>query len=216
DALRVFHLFVGPPGDDFDWTGQSDEMIEGCSRFLQRVYRLATDPSLAPSGGDQRGASIELRQATHRTVDKVTTDYERWSYNTAVAALMALTNQAYKSLQAGADAASLNESVDAILKMLAPMAPHMTAEAWSLRHADGIIHAEPWPVADPALLVSATETMVVQVAGKVRDKIEVAVDISEDGALALALGSDKVRKALGSDKASRVIARLPRLINLIP
>ncbi|MDA8386913.1 MAG: hypothetical protein M0Z88_11755, partial [Actinomycetota bacterium] len=75
---------------------------------------------------------------------------------------------------------------------------------------------EPWPVADPALLVSATETMVVQVAGKVRDKIEVAVDISEDGALALALGSDKVRKALGSDKASRVIARLPRLINLIP
>ncbi len=216
DALRVFHLFVGPPGDDFDWTEQSDEMIEGCSRFLQRVYRLATDPSLAPTGEGQRGASIELRQATHRAIDKVTTDYERWSYNTAVAALMALTNQAYKSLQAGADAPSVNEAVDAILKMLAPMAPHMTAEAWSLRHPEGIIHAEPWPVADPALLVSATETMVVQVAGKVRDKIEVAVDISEDGAVALALGSDKVRNALGSDRPSRVIARLPRLINLIP
>ena len=216
DALRLFHLFVGPPGDDFDWTDQADEMIEGCFKFLQRVYRAAVgEDSQQPSNADA-SASLALLRATHRTIEKVTADYERWSYNTAVAALMSLTNQIYKSRQAGAEARSVAEALDTLIKLLAPMAPHITAEMWSLRHPGEILHAKSWPVVDASMLVSETETMVIQVGGKFRDKIEVASDISEPDAVKLALSNSKVRNALGDGIPEKVIARLPRLINLIP
>ncbi len=216
DALRLFHLFVGPPGDDFDWTGQADEMIEGCAKFLQRVYRVAITPEPRAAFIPDAGASTALRRATHRTIEKVTADYDRWAYNTAVASLMTLTNQVYKSLQSGADDSSISEAVDAIIKLLAPMAPHITAEMWSLRHRGEILHALSWPSVDASLLVSATETMVIQVAGKFREKVEVAADISEAEALEVAFESAKVRNALGGVEPSKVVSRLPRLINLIP
>ena len=217
DALRLFHLFVGPPADDVDWTEQTDEVIEGCARFLARVWRLATGEV---TGGDGAGAGVgtgtDLRQATHRLVARVSDDYERWSYNTAVAACMEFTNLLYKEVAAGAGGAELDFAVDTLLLLMAPMTPHITAELWERRRGDGArIHAEPWPQADPALVATTTETMVVQVNGKVRDRIDVPADVTEAEMERLALESERVRSVLDGRAPARVVARPPKLVNLV-
>ena len=215
DALRLFHLFVGPPADDFDWTSQADEMIEGMSRFLARVYRIATD--VTPSDGSQNQAESDTLQLTaNKAIAKATIDYDRWSYNTVVATLMTLTNQIYKSKVAGASETSVNDAIDILIKLLAPMTPHIAAEMWSLRHDGEIVHVQPWPVANEAVLLGARETLILQVGGKFKDKVVVEPDIDEEGALELALANSKVKNAIATGVPSRVIYKLPRLINLIP
>ncbi|HEX2272443.1 MAG TPA: leucine--tRNA ligase, partial [Acidimicrobiales bacterium] len=160
DALRLFHLFVGPPADDFDWTEQTDDVIEGCGRFLARVWRLATGQVAAQPEATDAGPDDDLRRATHRLIARVSDEYERWSYNTAVAACMEFTNQLYKQVQSGVTGPDLDAAVDTLLLLLAPMVPHITAELWERRHGEGShIHAERWPVADPALAAVQTETM---------------------------------------------------------
>jgi leucyl-tRNA synthetase len=219
DALRLFHLFVAPPVDDFDWTPQSDEMIEGCARYLRRVWRLAvpdedeTAGTAAPGTGAS-SATDELRRATHRAIDSITTDLGRYEFNTAVSALMELTNAIYRALPLGADQAAVDDAVDTLLKLLAPMAPHLAAEAWQRRHG-GHVHEEPWPVADPAFLVEAKVTMIVQTNGKLRDRILVDASIGEDEAAALALASAKVTEVLEGRSPRRVIVRAPNLVNIV-
>ena len=218
DALRLFHLFVGPPADDFDWTDQTDDVIEGCGRFLTRVWRLATGQVAPGSGREPADVSPDgdLLRATHRLVARVSDDYDRWSYNTAVAACMEFTNLLYKQVQAGACGPDLDAAVDTLLLLLAPMVPHVTAELWERRRGEGShIHTEPWPVADPVLAAVQTETMVVQVNGKVRDRLQVAADVDEAEMERLALASERVQAALGGQSPSRVVARPPKLVNLV-
>ena len=160
DALRLFHLFVGPPADDVDWTAQTDEVIDGCGRFLSRVWRLATGEVAAIEGSKPPAGDLE--RDTHRLVAKVSEDYDRWSYNTAVAACMEFTNLLYKHAQAGG---AIDAGVDALLLLMAPMAPHITAELWERRHPGEHVHAHAWPACAPALATALTETMVVQVNG---------------------------------------------------
>ena len=205
DALRLFHLFVGPPADDMDWSDQTDEVIEGCGRFLQRLWRLAVPESEVPRAGDEAVVD-EVRRATHRLIDRVSGEYERWSYNTAVAAVMEFTNLLYKQ-------GATEDAIDTMLLLMAPMAPHVTAELWERRRG-GHIHEESWPVADPELARLQSVTMVVQVNGKVRDRIEVDPGIDEAEAERLALASDKVAEQLdGAPK--KVIARPPKLVNIV-
>jgi leucyl-tRNA synthetase len=206
DALRLFHLFVGPPADDMDWSEQTDEVIEGCGRFLQRLWRLAVPESEVPRAGDAAVVG-ELERATHRLVDRVSGEYERWSYNTAVAAVMEFTNLLYKQ-------GATEEAIDTMLLLMAPMAPHVTAELWERRRG-GHIHEEAWPVADPELARLQSVTMVVQVNGKVRDRIEVDPGIDEAEAERLALASDKVAEQLAGADPTKVIARPPRLVNIV-
>jgi leucyl-tRNA synthetase len=220
DALRLFHLFVGPPADDFDWGEQTDQMIEGCHRFLSRLWRLGTDSvervnivERAPVPSD-----LELERDTHRLIARITTDCERWSYNTAVAAAMEFLNAVYRQIQApeGARRGSVDFAVDSLLLVLAPMAPHVTAELWERRHPHAeALHAQPWPAADPAMVVQETVTLVVQVNGKVRDRIEVPASIREEDAVAAALAADRVVAALDGRQPLKVIARPPRLVNLV-
>jgi leucyl-tRNA synthetase len=220
DSLRLFHLFVGPPADDFDWSSQSDQMMEGCHRFLARVWRLGTGGvervtlvDRAPTASD-----VDLDKATHRLVDKISHDFERWSYNTAVAAAMEFVNTVYRHVQApeGARHVSVDFAIDTLLLLLAPMAPHIAAELWERRHQDGSdVHAQSWPVADPAMVKMDTVTMVVQVNGKVRDRLEVDVGIGEEDATALALAAPKVVAALDGRPAAKVISRPPRLVNVV-
>ena len=125
---------------------------------------------------------------------------------------MEFANLLYKHAQAGAD---VSHAVDQLLLVLAPMTPHVTAELWERRHAGGHIHAQPWPAFDPALASALTETMIVQVNGKVRDRIEVDAGIDEAGMQRLALASSKVQAALGGGPPAKVVARPPRLINLV-
>jgi leucyl-tRNA synthetase len=222
DSLRLFHLFVGPPADDFDWGDQTDEMIEGCRRFLGRVWRLGTGTAggQAPVLVDREplAADIEVLKATHRLIQKVSEDFERWSYNTAVAALMELTNTLYRYVQApeGARRETLDAAIDTLLLLMAPMAPHITAELWERRNGEASsVHAQPWPVADASLAAPDTVTMVVQVDGKVRDRMEVDPSISEDEAAAQALASGKVQEQLGGAEPKKVVARPPRLVNIV-
>ncbi len=217
DALRLFHLFVGPPADDVDWSEQTDSVIDGCGRFLDRVWRLAVadDGSIpTPRDGPLSDQDLAVRRATHRLIDRVTRDYDRWSYNTAVAACMEFVNLVQPYARADGHYQVVNEAVDTLLLVMAPMTPHLTAEAWERRHGDHV-HAQAWPVADPALVAEDTVTMVVQVNGKVRDRIEVDPAIGEDDAQRLALASEAVVEGLAGASPRRVIVRPPRLINIV-
>jgi leucyl-tRNA synthetase len=220
DSLRIFHLFVGPPADDFDWTDQTDEVIEGCRHYLDRVWRLATGEAEGSTGTRRHPTAADeaLTRATHRLIERVTHDLERWSYNTAVAALREHTNVVYRYIQSeqGADQATLDQSVDTLLLLLAPFAPHLSAEVWERRHGEGSrVHGQPWPVADPAMLSAETVTLVVQVNGKLRDRMEVSPDATQEVVVAAALASPKVATQLEGRQPSRVIARPPHLVNIV-
>jgi leucyl-tRNA synthetase len=204
DALRLAHLFVGPPGDDVDWEAFG---VEGCSRFLQRVWRVA-DPASDAVPAATGDAIDAVDRAAHRLIVRITDDFDRWSYNTAVAAGMEFVNLLYKQ-------GSTPFAVDTLLLLLAPMCPHVTAELWALRHDGDHIHERSWPVADPALAAVDTVTLVVQVNGKLRDKLEVPAGIDEAEAERLALASAKVAEALGGSAPKRVIARPPKLVNVV-
>jgi leucyl-tRNA synthetase len=216
DALRLFHLFVGPPADDVDWTDQTDSVIEGCGRFLDRVWRLADPAGSAPvrRSGSLTDEDLAVRRSTHRLIDRVTRDYERWSYNTAVAACMEFVNLVQPYLRGDGHQQVAEEAVDTLLLLLAPMTPHITAEAWERRHGDHI-HLRPWPMADPQLAAEDRVTMIVQVNGKVRDRIEVAPTISEEEAEASALASPAVVEALAGAVPRRVVVRPPKLVNVV-
>ncbi|MCP3910208.1 MAG: leucine--tRNA ligase [Actinomycetia bacterium] len=217
DSLRLAILQVKPPAEDVDF---EDFQLDGCERFLHRLWRLAvpgSDLFSAARGGDATPADVEIDRATHVLIDRVTGEYERWAYNTAVAGFMEFTNTLYKYVQSdtGPHGETLAFAVDTILQLLAPAVPHMTAEVWSLRHDGEHIHALTWPVADPAKLVVDSVTMVVQVNGKVRDRFEVSVDISEADAEALAMTSEKVRGQLDGGDPRKVIVRAPKLVNIV-
>ncbi len=214
DALRLAHLFVGPPGDDVDWEGVK---IEGAYRFLGRVWRLGTGAAegrvvdRAPTAAD-----VEIDRACHRLVARITAEFERWSYNTAVAGCMELVNELHRYLQSpdGAREETLDAAVDTLLLVMAPMTPHITAELWERRRG-GRIHAEQWPRADPAKLALETVTMVVQVNGKVRDRIDVDPAVSDDEARRLALASEKVQRLLEGGEPRKVVVRVPKLVNVV-
>ena len=225
DALRIFHLFVGPPADDMDWTSQTDEVIEGMARFLARVWRLAVPdasdqeisgrPSyIEPVSRELTAADTAIRKLTHATIEKVTSDFNRWSFNTAIACLMDFTNQLTKYQAAGAEKSVMDEAVNTLLLLLAPSAPHLSAEAWERKNG-GHVHAQSWPLADPILAKADTVTLIIQVDSKVKDKVEVAPDIAETEAIGIALESAKVQEILGDKEPLRIIARPPRLINIV-
>jgi leucyl-tRNA synthetase len=195
DSLRLAHLFVSPPADDVDWEAAG---IEGCFRFLKRVWRLA------------QGETVEnpaVDRAAHALIVKVTDEFERWSYNTAVASLMEFINLLNKE-------GATPFAIDTLLLLLAPMTPHITGELWERRHGTDI-HKERWPEADLALAKPDTVTLIVQVNGKVRDRIGVTPDIAADEAERLALASPKVQEHLNGGDPRKVIARPPNLVNVV-
>ncbi len=204
DALRLHVLFMAPPADDVDWT---EAGVDGTSRFLQRLWRLAEPSSTAvPAATGDDAVSVD--RAAHRLIQRITDDYERWSYNTAVASFMEFTNLLYKQ-------GSTPFAIDSLLLLLAPMAPHITAELWARRHDGAHVHEQRWPTFDPELAAVDSATMVVQVNGKLRDKLEVPAGITAADAEALALASPKVIEAIDGGSVKKVIAKPPRLVNVV-
>jgi leucyl-tRNA synthetase len=217
DALRLFHLSVGPPAEGFDWTDQSETVIEGCRRFLERVWRTATSDA-ALRIGPLTEADVALRRSTHRTIQQLTVDIDAWSFHTAVARLRELHHEVSRSMGSddGGHAEVVGEAIDALLLMLAPMTPHVAAELWQRRHpGEPGVHQSAWPTVDASLLTVERETLVVQVDGKVKDRIDVPTDVTEEAAVALALASDRVVEALAGAAPTRVVARPPRLVNIV-
>lgn len=218
DALRLAILQVKPPAEDVDW---EDFQLDGCERFLHRVWRLAvpgTDLFEGQRDGEATEADRAITKATHGLIERVTGEYERWAYNTAVAGFMEYTNQVYKYVQApdGPHADTLAFAVDTLLTLMAPAVPHITAELWQRRHDadEPSVHLAHWPTADPAMLVVDEVTMIVQVNGKVRARLEVPAGIGEAEAEQLALAAATEAGYL-TGEPRKIINRAPKLISIV-
>jgi leucyl-tRNA synthetase len=214
DASRLYHLFIGPPTDDAVW---SDEGVEGTSRFLNRVWRLATGDHADPVDREPGDADTDILRVAHRTLKKVTEDIERFHFNTAVAALMEFGNalRAYATSEDGPEPGTLAGALDLMILMLGSMAPHVAHELWERTGHDTMLATEAWPEWDPDLVTVETVTMIIQVNGKVRDRIDVDADIDEDEAASLALASERVREYTGGGEPERVVVRAPKLVNVV-
>ncbi|MEV4394381.1 leucine--tRNA ligase [Nonomuraea sp. NPDC049607] len=213
DAVRLTMIFAGPPEDDIDW---ADVSPAASQKFLARALRVMSEATAEP-GVSFEGGDAELRKVTHRTIDEVTKLVESQRFNVAVARMMELTSAARKAIDSGPGAAdpAVREAAESLAVMLSLVAPYVAEEGWERLGRTAPVAFAGWPVADPALLVQESVTCVVQVAGKVRDRLEVAPDISEDELRALALASDKVAAYL-QGAPRKVIVRAPKLVNIVP
>jgi leucyl-tRNA synthetase len=225
DTARLFSLFAAPPDKDLEW---SDTGVEGCARFVNRVWRLMMEiaPLVAASEPAPAGASdgrpLDLRRLTHRTIKKVTDDIEReFQFNTAIASLMEFVNGLYKYMaersSAGhsGEAAALKEAARALVLLLAPFAPHLAEELWSRLGEQPSVAAQPWPRYDPALVVSDRMTIPIQVNGKLRSKIDVPADWTEDQVVAMAGQDAKLIEWLQGKTPRKVIYVQKKLLNFV-
>jgi leucyl-tRNA synthetase len=213
DAGRIYEMFIGPPEEDVEW---SDTGLNGVVRFLQRVWRLVLEPdSIVIEGTD--ADPVLLKRKVAQTVKKVTDHYDELRFNTAVAALMELANTMQEYLQKGGSRdAAWDAAVRVLVKLLNPLAPHVCEEMWERLGEGGMLADMLWPEFDAAAAAVPEVTLVVQVAGKVRDRLTVPVGTSEEKALEAALASDRVRAAFDGRRPSKVVYVPDRLINLVP
>jgi leucyl-tRNA synthetase len=211
DAIRLFELFVGPPKDDAVW---NDAGVQGTRRFLDRIWKLGTgEHQYVDREPDERDSA--LIGLAHRTVKKVTDDIERYHFNTTVSALMILANQ----LQDYLGGEPLRETIDQVMRMmllmLSPMAPHIAHEIWEIQGREGMLADQAWPTADEDLAREETVVLIVQVNGKVRDRLEVSPDVTVEEAEELALASERARAWIDGNQVQRVIAKPPRMVNIV-
>jgi leucyl-tRNA synthetase len=222
DTARTFILFVGPPEQDAEW---SDKGVDGTHRFLSRVWRAATEgPAFDSEWRDHLPAEPDeadraMRRRTHQTIQRVTADIQGMGLNTMVSALMELTNELLPySAEAGSSAgktAVYSESVETLLLLLAPTAPHLCEELWRRTgHADGLIR-HPWPVAEAALAAEEAVRVVVQVNGKVRDHLEVAAGADMEALAAQAQALPGVVRHLEGKQVVRAITVPDKLVNIV-
>jgi leucyl-tRNA synthetase len=220
DTARTYVCFMGPPERGGDWT---DEGVEGVGRFLARLWRLCEEveerTEVEAAGSSESAEVRDLIAKAHWAIDKTTRDFERgFQFNTVIAAVMELVNDAYRlkdDLFEGADGqAALRFATATAASLIFPFAPHLGAEVWERLHG-GRVWEEPWPKADPALLASDTVTLVVQVNGKLRDRIEVAAAASEEELLVAARASGKVSSHLEGMEVVKEIVVPGKLVNLV-
>jgi leucyl-tRNA synthetase len=205
DTIRLTMLFANRPEDDIDW---ADVSPHGVHEWLGRVWRVVHEAA----DGDVADPE-DLRKHTHQRIKQVGELYEKFRFNVVVARLMELTNEIRSTLDRGDSA---REAATAVVLMLAPLAPFITEELW--RTALGgseSVHRQGWPEFDAALTREETVTLVVQVDGKVRDTLEVPAEVSQEEAERLARGSENALRAIGDREVARVIARPPKLVNLV-
>ncbi|MGI5164160.1 leucine--tRNA ligase [Spirillospora sp. CA-253888] len=213
DVVRLAMLFSGPPEDDIDW---ADVSPHGMAKFLGRVHRIATEVT-APVGADPATGDRTLRRATHRAIDEATTMVETDRFNVAISRIMELVKATRAAIDGGGAAdPAVREAAEAIAVMVSLFAPYTAEEVWELLDRKAPVAQAGWPEADPALLVEESVTCVVQVQGKVRDRLEVPPGIAADELERQALASAKVREALGGAEIAKVIVRAPKIVNIVP
>ena len=214
DAVRLTMVFAGPPEDDIDW---ADVSPAGSKKFLSRAWRLSGDVT-SPVGVDVTTGDPALRRVTAKSVDEARKAVESFRFNVAVAKAMELVNAARKAIDSGVGGGdpAVREAAEAVAIMLSLVAPYTAEEMWDRLGHEPTVALAGWPAVDEALLVEESVTCIVQVAGKVRDKLEVSPNISEDELRSLALAAPGVVKALGDAGVRTVIVRAPRLVNIVP
>ena len=206
DAVRLYILFLGPADQDMEWTPSG---IEGIGRFLRRLWRLVHE--VAAADGAAGAADTALARKAHETIAKVTDDISRrLSYNTAIAAIMELVNELSRDT---ADPAA-RLAAETTVSLIQPYAPHVAEELWGVLGHERLWE-QPWPEADPALLERETFVLVVQVNGRVRDRIEAAATLSEGEVVELAKGSEKVQAHLDGKEIRQAVVVPRKLVNFV-
>ncbi len=220
DTIRLSMIFASPPEDDIDW---ADVHPEAMVKFLGRVWRIVVDTAaagIAPAaaGAGEGPGGTALRKVTHRTIEEVTRQVEAYHLNVAVARLMELvsaTRKAIDSGPAGASDPAVREAAEVLVVLLSLFAPYTAEECWEmLGHEPSVARAD-WPAADPALLAEDMVTCVLQVNGKVRDRLEVPPGIGEAELRELALAAPGVIRTLDGQQPTRVIVRAPKLVSIV-
>ncbi len=215
DALRVTLAFAGPPEDDIDW---ADVSVQGSAKFLARAWRIADDIERggAPVGADAAGGDVKLRRATHRLLEDVPGLIEAYKFNVVVARLMEQVNVTRKAIDSGAGIAdpAVRESAEAIAPILSMFAPYAAEDMWAKLGHEATVALVVWPKAEPQLLVEDEVTMVVQVDGKVRDRLTLPASVSEADAEAAARASEAVQRAIGDRQVVNVIVRVPKIVSI--
>jgi leucyl-tRNA synthetase len=215
DAIRLTMIFASPPADDIDW---ADVRPEASVKFLGRVWRLAAEAGATAASGLLEAGDRELRKVTHRTIDEVTRLVEARRLNVAVARLMELVSAARRTIDSGPGAAdpAVREAAETLTVLLSLFAPYTAEECWELLGHQPSVATAGWPSADPELLVQDLVTCVVQVGGKVRDRLEVPPGVGDDELRELALAAPGVSRALAGRDVRTVIVRAPKLVNVVP
>jgi leucyl-tRNA synthetase len=214
DAIRLTMVFAGPPEDDIDW---ADVSPSGAGKFLARAWRLAGDVASEP-GCDPADGDVELRKVTHHVIADAAHLLETFRFNVAVARVMELVNATRKVIDSGAGPAdpAVREAAETVAVLLSLFAPYTAEEMWARLGHEPTVAKAGWPTVVESLLVEETVTCVVQVAGKVRDRLEVPPSIGEDELRERALASTAVQRALGGGGVRTVIVRAPKLVNVVP
>ena len=221
DTVRLFSLFAAPPEKDLEWNSQG---VEGCSRFLNRVYRFIM---ARPGLGDQpdpatelQGVSRDLHRKTHQTIRRVTENIENnFHFNTAISAVMELFNVLTSSTDNAkgevAEDSVVKEAVESMLVLLLPMVPHFCSEMWQAIGKTSSIDTEPWPQYDSEAAKEDLLTIVVQVSGKVRSRLQVPADIDDESLTSMALADQNVQKFLEGTSVKKTIVVKKKLVNIV-
>ena len=213
DAIRLAMVFSGPPEDDVDW---ADVSPSGSKKFLSRAWRLGGDVTSAP-GTDPATGDITLRKATHRALNDAALAVDTYRFNVAVARTMELVNVTRKAIDSGCGPAdpAVREATEAVAIMLSIVAPYTAEEMWErLGHAPSVATA-PWPEVDPKLLVEDSVECVIQVNGKIKERLQLAPTITEDELREQALALPSIIKAIGGATPKAIVVRPPKLVNIV-
>jgi len=211
DAVRVYLMFVGPWEQGGDW---NDNGIVGMSRWLNRVWRLVTADYEEKSMDAE--ATKECLRIMHKTIKKATQDIERFRFNTMLAALMEYTNTLSKVLEAGNIAgAQWKEAIKILLILMAPSTPHMAEELWVELGYPYSIHRQAWPAWDKELAADEEVTLVIQVNGRLRDKLTAPVDISEDEVVKTAFAQERIQGYIAGKSIAKTIYVPGKLLNIV-
>ena len=223
DTARMFCLFAAPPEKDLDW---NDQGVEGSFRFLNRVWRLVYDQhdrlqkaNPVSAGAPLEGDSLSLRQKAHRTIRKVTEDIDRFHFNTAISAIMELVNEIYGSkVKDQTEALSVKvmaEAIEAVALLLSPFVPHFAEELWEALGKKESILTRPWPDYDPQAVLEDEVLIVVQVNGKLRDRVIVPTSYGENQVKEAALKTEKIRSLVEGREIRKVILVPKKLVNIV-
>jgi len=222
DTARLFILFAAPPERDLEW---SDQGVEGAYRFLGRLWRIVgqyadymDNEVVDYNPDDLTKAERDLRRVLHTTIKRVTEDIEtRYNFNTAISAIMELVNAlyAFKENNDQPNPGLVREIISVLLRLLAPFAPHITEELWSRTIAEGSVHKQKWPAYDETALKVDEIEIVLQINGKVRDKIVVPVAIDQEKVKEMALAQERVRNLIAGKQIVKVISVPNKLVNIV-